>query len=139
MKFKFKYVSYTLKGNFKNEEIIRPISISLNDTQNERVISNYISETYSLFSEYGFIYEALENNDLNGDICLQSWRGQILENDIVEIYFSFDSDNRDYIAQIPRKDLLILLYKWRDFLQRVPDLEYEEIIDLDEINKKEQY
>lgn len=139
MKFKFKYVSYTLKGNFKNEEIIRPISISLNDTQNERVISNYISETYSLFSEYGFIYEALENNDLNGDICLQSWGGQILENDIVEIYFSFDSDNRDYIAQIPRKDLLILLYKWRDFLQRVPDLEYEEIIDLDEINKKEQY
>ena len=87
MKFKFKYVSYTLKGNFKNEEIIRPISISLNDTQNERVISNYISETYSLFSEYGFIYEALENNDLNGDICLQSWGGQILENDIVEIYF----------------------------------------------------
>lgn len=139
MKFKFKYVSYTLKGNFKNEEIIRPISISLNDTQNERVISNYISETYSLFSEYGFIYEALENNDLNGDICLQSWRGEILENDIVEIYFSFDSDNKDYIAQIPRKDLLILLYKWRDFLQRVPDLEYEEIIDLDEINKKEQY
>ena len=116
MKFKFKYVSYTLKWNFKNEEIIRP-----------------------LFSEYGFIYEALENNDLNGDICLQSWGGQILENDIVEIYFSFDSDNRDYIAQIPRKDLLILLYKWRDFLRRVPDLEYKEIIDLDEINKKEQY
>lgn len=129
MKFKFKYEKYIDKSIYKKNGIEK-LCLSYNDTQNERVIADYISETYSLFSEYGFIYEALENNDLDGNICLQSWGGEILENDIVEIFFLFDPDNKDYIAQISRENLLKLLYKWRDFLQREPDLNYEEIVEV---------
>ena len=120
MKFKFCY------------EKISFACSSINKTQNEDIISCYISDI-SVFEVYlDSICERLEKKGPSA-MDGQVWGGDFIE-DRVYIYWVFDPNNEEGKAEISRKGMLKLMKKWIEFRKKkIPENyeKYEEIIEVD--------
>ena len=105
---------------------------SINETQNEDIISCYVMDI-SIFESYlDSICERLEKKEpsvMDGQV----WGGDFIE-DRVYIYWVFDPNNEEGKAEISRKGMLTLMKKWIEFRKKkIPENyeEYEEIIEVD--------
>ena len=129
MKFKFYYYKSFEKSI---HEKIDSMCSSINETQNEDIISCYISDI-SVFEVYlDSICERLEKKGPSA-MDGQVWGGDFIE-DRVYIYWVFDPDNEEGKAEISRKGMLKLMKRWIEFRKKkIPENyeEYEEIIEVD--------
>ena len=129
MKFKFCY-----KKIFKKtiHEEIDLICVSINETQNEDIISCYIIDISVFESNLNEIcreLEKIEDSGLDGQV----WGADFLK-DKVHIFWLFDPNNEEGKAEISRKGMLKLMKKWIEFRKKkIPENyeEYEEIIEVD--------
>ena len=129
MKFKFCY-----KKIFKKtiHEEIDLICVSINETQNEDIISCYIIDISNFESNLTEICGELDKRKYSG-LDGQVWGADFLK-DKVHIYWVFDPDNEEGKAEISRKGMLKLMKKWIEFRKKkIPENyeEYEEIIEVD--------
>ena len=126
MKFRLYYYK-----SFKKSihEKIDSMCSSINETQNEDIISCYIMDI-SIFESYlDSICERLEKKEpsvMDGQV----WGGDFIE-DRVYIYWVFDPDNEEGKAEISRKGMLELMKKWIEFRKKKISENYEEIIEVD--------
>ena len=129
MKFKFYYYKSFEKSI---HEKIDSMCSSINETQNEDIISCYIIDI-SVFEIYlDSICERLEKKEPSA-MDGQVWGGDFIE-DRVYIYWLFDPDNEEGKAEISRKGMLKLMKKWIEYRKKkIPENyeEYEEIIEVD--------
>ena len=129
MKFKFCY-----KKIFKKtiHEEIDLICVSINETQNEDIISCYIIDISVFESNLNEICRELEKTEDSG-LDGQVWGADFLK-DKVHIFWLFDPNNEEGKAEISRKGMLKLMKKWIEFRKKkIPEdyEEYEEIIEVD--------
>ena len=129
MKFKFCY-----KKIFKKtiHEEIDLICVSINETQNEDIISCYIIDISVFESNLNEICRELEKTEDSG-LDGQVWGADFLK-DKVHIFWLFDPNNEEGKAEISRKGMLKLMKKWIEFRKKkIPENyeEYEEIIEVD--------
>ena len=129
MKFKLHYYKSFEKSI---HEKIDSICSSINETQNEDIISCYVMDI-SVFESYlDNICERLEKKEPSA-MDGQVWGADFIE-DRVYIYWVFDPDNEEGKAEISRKGMLKLMKKWIEFRKKkIPENyeEYEEIIEID--------
>ena len=129
MKFKFCYEKIFEKTI---HEKIDSMCSSINETQNEDIISCYIMDI-SIFESYlDNICERLEKKEPSA-MDGQVWGWDFIE-DRVYIYWVFDPDNEAGKVEISRKWMLKLMKKWIEFRKKkIPENyeEYEEIIEVD--------
>ncbi|WP_338998445.1 DUF5376 domain-containing protein [Fusobacterium animalis] len=129
MKFKLHYYKSFEKSI---HEKIDSICSSINETQNEDIISCYVMDI-SVFESYlDNICERLEKKEPSA-MDGQVWGADFIE-DRVYIYWVFDPDNEEGKAEISRKGMLKLIKKWIEFRKKkIPENyeEYEEIIEID--------
>ena len=129
MKFKLCYYKSFEKTIYEEIDLI---CVSINETQNEDIISCYVMDISNFEINLNEIYEELEkieDSGLNGQV----WGGDFIE-DRVYIYWLFDPDNEEGKAEISRKGMLKLMKKWIEFRKKkIPENyeEYEEIIEVD--------
>ena len=129
MKFKLCYYKSFEKTIY---EKIDSMCSSINETQNEDIISCYVMDISNFEINLNEICEELEKIEdswLNGQV----WGGDFIE-DRVYIYWLFDQDNEEGKAEISRKGMLKLMKKWIEFRKKkIPENyeEYEEIIEVD--------
>ena len=129
MKFKFCY-----KKIFKKtiHEEIDLICVSINETQNEDIISCYIIDISVFESNLNEICRELEKTEDSG-LDGQVWGADFLK-DKVHIFWLFDPNNEEGKAEISRKGMLKLMKRWIEFRKKkIPEdyEEYEEIIEVD--------
>ena len=129
MKFKFCY-----KKIFKKtiHEEIDLICVSINETQNEDIISCYIIDISVFESNLNEICRELEKTEDSG-LDGQVWGADFLK-DKVHIFWLFDPNNEEGKAEISRKGMLKLMKRWIEFRKKkIPEnyKEYEEIIEVD--------
>ena len=129
MKFKFCY-----KKIFKKtiHEEIDLICVSINETQNEDIISCYIIDISVFESNLNEICRELEKTEDSG-LDGQVWGADFLK-DKVHIFWLFDPNNEEGKAEISRKGMLKLMKRWIEFRKKkIPENyeEYEEIIEVD--------
>ena len=129
MKFKFCY-----KKIFKKtiHEEIDLICVSINETQNEDIISCYIIDISIFESNLNEICRELEKTEDSG-LDGQVWGADFLK-DKVHIFWLFDPNNEEGKAEISRKGMLKLMKRWIEFRKKkIPEdyEEYEEIIEVD--------
>ena len=129
MKFKLCYYKSFEKTIY---EKIDSMCSSINERQNEDIISCYVMDISNFEINLNEICEELEKIEdswLNGQV----WGGDFIE-DRVYIYQLFDPDNEEGKAEISRKGMLKLMKKWIEFRKKkIPENyeEYEEIIEID--------
>ena len=124
MKFKFSYY----KVNDKKE--LKPVCSSVN-SKNEGNISCYLMDIEEDLEKADYVeyYKELLSRTYIGGRSVESWEGNVI-GDKVFICFQYYPENRDSQAEISRKSMSVLLKKWTKFLEREPDLNYEEIVEL---------
>ena len=124
MKFKFSYY----KVNDKKEG--KPVCLSVN-SKNEGNISCYLMDIEEDLEKADYVeyYKELLSRTYIGGRSVESWEGNVI-GDKVFICFQYYPENRDSQAEISRKSMSVLLKKWTKFLEREPDLNYEEIVEL---------
>ena len=129
MKFKLCYYKSFEKTIY---EKIDSMCSSINETQNEDIISCYVMDISNFEINLNEICEELEKIEdswLNGQV----WGGDFIE-DRVYIYWVFDPDNEEGKSEISRKGMLELMKKWIEFRKKkIPENyeEYKEIIEVD--------
>ena len=129
MKFKFYYYKSFEKSI---HEKIDSMCSSINETQNEDIISCYVMDISVFESNLNEICRELEKTEDSG-LDGQVWGGDFIE-DRVYIYWVFDPDNEEGKAEISRKGMLKLMKKWIEFRKKkIPENyeEYQEIIEVD--------
>ena len=102
---------------------------------NEVYLANYIDSSDLSLTEY--ILKNLNDKDISYcDIGSQSWEAYIEDKKVdIALIFSEEDDERAYIN---REEVAYAMSKWRDFLKReIIDGSYEEIIDTEDVYKKE--
>ena len=124
MKFKFSYY----KVNDKKE--VKPVCSSVN-SKNEGNISCYLMDIEEDLEKTDYVEYCKEllSRTYIGGRSVESWEGNVI-GDKVFICFQYYPENRDSQAEISRKSMSVLLKKWTKFLEREPDLNYEEIVEL---------
>ena len=124
MKFKFSYY----KVNDKKE--VKPVCSSVN-SKNEGNISCYLMDIEEDLEKTDYVEYCKEllSRTYIGGRSVESWEGNVI-GDKVFICFQYYPENRDSQAEISRKSMSVLLKKWTKFLEREPELNYEEIVEL---------
>ena len=129
MKFKFKFVSV---GN-NNLINLRADCVSLNNSIQEKNVGSYLADIEEdILNEkidYKHNIKMLRSNVYNVKTGTEGWAGDIVANNMY-LSFIFSPEDRYSQAEISRKSMSVLLKKWKKFLEREPDLKYEEIIEL---------
>ena len=129
MKFKFCYEKIFKKTIHEEIDLI---CVSINETQNEDIISCYIIDISVFESNLNEICKELEKTEDSG-LDGQVWGADFIK-DKVHIFWLFDPDNEEGKAEISRKGMLKLMKKWIEFRKKkIPENyeEYEEIIEVD--------
>ncbi|MDO5089261.1 MAG: DUF5376 family protein, partial [Leptotrichiaceae bacterium] len=145
----------TLKFKYEEDKFIRvcePFSMPYNNTikkMDYKEYMDYILENNILDEVYladyidssdidltKYILDKLIDKTLNDyDIGSQSWDVE-LENDKVIISQMYSSED-DKKAYIDRKEVVYAMLKWKNFLEgKFDNLDYEEIIDTEDVYKK---
>jgi hypothetical protein len=148
--FKYKYREYRFSKEYikiceslrREKEIPKKIGyeklwnlILKKNILNEVYLSNYLYDTDYELAE--FVLKKLNDENISYcDIGSQGWDVE-LENDKV-IIAEMCSSEEDERAYINREEVAYAMSKWRDFLKReIIDGSYEEIIDTENVYKKE--
>ena len=129
MKFKFCYEKIFKKTIHEEIDLI---CVSINETQNEDIISCYIIDISVFESNLNEICRELEKTEDSG-LDGQVWGADFLK-DKVHIFWLFDPNNEEGKAEISRKGMLKLMKKWIEFRKKkIPENyeEYQEIIEVD--------
>ena len=106
-----------------------------NNILNETYLASYIDSSDLSLTEY--ILKNLNDKDVSYcDIGSQRWEAYIEDKKVdIALIFSEEDDERAYIN---REEVAYAMSKWRDFLKReIIDGSYEEIIDTENVYKKE--
>ena len=129
MKFKFKFVSVGNNNLIKT----RADCISLNNSIQEKNVGSYLADIEEdILNEkidYKHNIKMLRSDVYDVKTGTEGWAGYIVANNMY-LSFIFSPEDRYSQAEISRKSMLVLLKKWTKFLEREPDLKYEEIIEL---------
>ena len=122
-----------LSKRLSSENYLR--MLEKDDILNEVYLSNYLYDTDYELAE--FVLKKLNDENISYcDIGSQGWDVE-LENDKV-IIAEMCSSEEDERAYINREEVAYAMSKWRDFLKReIIDGSYEEIIDTEDVYKKE--
>ena len=129
MKFKFCYEKIFEKTI---HEKIDSMCSSINETQNEDIISCYIIDISVFESNLNEICRELEKTEDSG-LDGQVWGADFIK-DKIHIFGLFVPNNEEGKAEISRKGMLKLMKKWIEFRKKkIPENyeEYEEIIEVD--------
>jgi len=129
MKFKLCYYKSFEKTIY---EKIDSMCSSINETQNEDIISCYVMDISNFESNLTEICGELDKRKFSG-LDGQVWGADFLK-DKVHIFWLFDPNNEEGKAEISRKGMLKLMKKWIEFRKKkIPENyeEYEEIIEVD--------
>lgn len=131
---KIKFIFKKIKN--LNYESIVPFCVSINNTIQECNICNYLLDIKEDIENEGMYYskniKELKSKKYETIISgreEEGWTGNVIGD---RIFFSFDfsPEKRESQAEILRKDMIELLDKWYEFVKGVPDLGYEEVVDL---------
>ena len=102
---------------------------------NEVYLAGYLFDTDYELAE--FVLKKLNDENISYcDIGSQGWEAHIEDKTVdIALIFSEEDDERAYIN---REEVAYAMSKWRDFLKReIIDGSYEEIIDTEDVYKKE--
>ena len=122
-----------LSKRLSSENYLR--MLEKDDILNEVYLSNYLYDTDYELAE--FVLKKLNDKDISYyDIGSQGWEAHIEDKTVdIAVIFSEEDDERAYID---REEVAYAMSKWRDFLKReIIDGSYEEIIDTEDVYKKE--
>lgn len=56
---------------------------------------------------------------------------ELLDGNIIEMRALYDYDNLDYVYYFTKSDFIKIIERWRAFLEREPDENYEEVVTLE--------
>lgn len=133
IELKFSYYDFKIH---KPRKLVSVCS-SLNDELISCLCAVYLSQVDFDFSEY--ILENLKNPEIiEKDLGAESWGADLLDGSIIEMRSLFDFDNIDRIDYIARMDFAKIIEKWKEFLEREPDENYEEIVtfEIEELDRE---
>ena len=129
MKFKFKFVSVGNNNLIKT----RADCISLNNSIQEKNVASYLADIEEDILngkiDYKHNIKMLRSDVYDVKTGTEGWAGYIVANNMY-LSFIFSPEDRYSQAEISRKSMSVLLKKWTKFLEREPDLNYEEIVEL---------
>lgn len=136
MKIIFEYHLYQHEN--KLSDICMPMNIN---NEKEKILCGYLDDC-ACVRLVGLFLDSLYDRTLQkDDISTEAWEAMI-NGDMVEMNFEFlseeEKEDKDNILLIPRKELAYALEKWKVFLQREPEADYQEIIDTEDVYKNEE-
>lgn len=105
---------------------------SFNDNQNEIFLAEYLADSDIEFAKYAL--GKLENKDITNDfVGSEGWDADIMGD---KVMIELSNTNYDKKVYIDRKIVAYAVSRWLKFLERDMDINYEEIIDTEDMYKK---
>lgn len=133
IELKFSYYDFKIH---KPRKLV-PVCSSLSDELISYLCAVYLSQADLEQSEY--VLGNLKNLEIiEKDLGAESWGAYLLDGSIIEMRSLFDFDNIERIDYITRVDFTKVIEKWREFLERKPDENYEEIVtfEIEELDRE---
>ena len=105
---------------------------SFSDNQNEIFLAEYLADSDIEFAKYAL--GKLKNKDITNDfVGSEGWDADIMGD---KVMIELSNTNYDKKVYIDRKIVAYAVSRWLKFLERDMDINYEEVIDTEDMYKE---